>query len=1070
MTLFILCLYKFKAKISLYAFCILSGLAALFFTIPSINAQSERLILQHHHTAPVNAISVMPDSRFFATGSNDNTIKVWYGGSGESFSRLISEFSADRSIRNVLLHPDGKRVFATDDDKKIYITDINGKLMDQFETEQKISLIQLSSERNQNTLCALTENNTDYQLLLLDCSESIRPAKPVIFSKSLIKGKPEKLIAEKNWEGIYLFTSSGNLYYYSNSTRQNLVLPVSGIAYANIIQNRFTDNAIYCVSSAGYGYSINNGKIIDSFFISPLYIKNSRTLINDNTIVNFNEDSLFIYSIQNRIEKKFRLKDRITKIEFLNGNTIIVGLKSGEIFIYRKESDWNVISPAEESPIMRGVAARRNIMALINQKNTVWQLDRNTGAITPTVLPAGGATYSVDINADATITGAIAQDRILYLISQKRGMDSIMLPGKKILKFNFSISDPEIAFLLIEEKGQKNLIRYHISKKQHLSIIAADINTYFKSGTKDILCVVSNEDNQNSKIAFVNGEDSKEFSPMVQLPGRVFTAAFNEKNDTLALVLSSQSLHIYSLKSQKGFNLKGPENQIQPEAMIWRGSTLYTGGMDGFIHSWLPWRNTLKASIRAHSNRIHALCSIPESPYIASVSADGTMHYYTADSLHQLLTFIGNTSNEWVLVDSSGRYDHSRLGINFFSLVLEDKPLPLSNLFKSRHFPRLFGLLFSTSARDISYTRNIKQFFTAPASVSFLNPVHSFITKDSLALITIEVNNADMQDFASLIILRNNQRLLIFDQDSGSVFMSGIRTFELPLVYGMNSFKIIYSTRSGIISTDTVSIFSEQPIRVNQKPKLYVIAAGISHYSSSALELRYAARDAESFIDILRTHYDKSEYRGIDIVLLKDEQVKKGLLSATFDSIIARSGPDDSFIFFYAGHGLPGVDKQEFYFLMQDINNPSDASELSQKGFTARDLQEKLNVLKCKNRAIMIDACYSGRTALSLHETSRYEKMLHEAAITGNTYFMASSLPDKASYESPKIEHGIFTSVLIEGIKQKAMMNGKCSMATLQAYIQSDLPRISKELTQRTQIPVLRAEQQSAPFIISVKE
>ena len=58
------------------------------------------------------------------------------------------------------------------------------------------------------------------------------------------------------------------------------------------------------------------------------------------------------------------------------------------------------------------------------------------------------------------------------------------------------------------------------------------------------------------------------------------------------------------------------------------------------------------------------------------------------------------------------------------------------------------------------------------------------------------------------------------------------------------------------------------------KPKLYVLAVGVSQYRDKTLNLRYAAKDARDFVEAMKKQKG-GLYRDVETTLLTDDQAVK---------------------------------------------------------------------------------------------------------------------------------------------------------------------------------------------------
>src|SRR5207302_1242676 len=66
------------------------------------------------------SVSYSPDGRRFASGSEDNTVRVWDAESGEELAVLRGH---ERSIQSVCFSPDGRCIASASDDETIRIWD-----------------------------------------------------------------------------------------------------------------------------------------------------------------------------------------------------------------------------------------------------------------------------------------------------------------------------------------------------------------------------------------------------------------------------------------------------------------------------------------------------------------------------------------------------------------------------------------------------------------------------------------------------------------------------------------------------------------------------------------------------------------------------------------------------------------------------------------------------------------------------------------------------------------------------------------------------------------------------------
>lgn len=136
--------------------------------------------------------------------------------------------------------------------------------------------------------------------------------------------------------------------------------------------------------------------------------------------------------------------------------------------------------------------------------------------------------------------------------------------------------------------------------------------------------------------------------------------------------------------------------------------------------------------------------------------------------------------------------------------------------------------------------------------------------------------------------------------------------------------------------------------------RVYGIFAGISDYGGRASDLAYTAEDAVRVRDaMLRGGGMRAE----DGILLTDAQATTGGIRNAIQQIANRAGPDDTFVFFYSGHGgrVPRSGQQA-----SDPDGLDETIELYDAGINDDDFSQLLGQVNAGKIILVLDACFSG--------------------------------------------------------------------------------------------------------------
>jgi hypothetical protein len=136
--------------------------------------------------------------------------------------------------------------------------------------------------------------------------------------------------------------------------------------------------------------------------------------------------------------------------------------------------------------------------------------------------------------------------------------------------------------------------------------------------------------------------------------------------------------------------------------------------------------------------------------------------------------------------------------------------------------------------------------------------------------------------------------------------------------------------------------------------QVFGVFAGISNYGGRINDLAYTADDAVRVRNAMIRGAGMPSANG---TLLTDSEATSANLRQSIQSLATQVGPDDTFVFFFSGHGgrIPRVD-----FQPADPDALDETLEFFDAGITDDEIREVLEAIPAGRVILLLDACFSG--------------------------------------------------------------------------------------------------------------
>jgi uncharacterized caspase-like protein len=147
---------------------------------------------------------------------------------------------------------------------------------------------------------------------------------------------------------------------------------------------------------------------------------------------------------------------------------------------------------------------------------------------------------------------------------------------------------------------------------------------------------------------------------------------------------------------------------------------------------------------------------------------------------------------------------------------------------------------------------------------------------------------------------------------------------------------------------------------------------------------------------------------------------------------------------------------QRFYLVptnVTQIYGPSD--QLISNGISSMKLRDLSESIKAQKQFFILDACNSaGALEAFARRGANQEKAIAQLARSTGTHWIAASTSDQFATEFASLGHGAFTYTLLKGLNGAADTGDRrITINELKAYLESELPNVTKEHKGRAQYP-----------------
>jgi len=522
-----------------------------------------------------------------------------------------------------------------------------------------------------------------------------------------------------------------------------------------------------------------------------------------------------------------------------------------------------------------------------------------------------------------------------------------------------------------------------------------------------------------------DGKTEKEYK--IDLAAGIKNAVFSLDGRTLALCDSKSNMRLLDVSSGQFEKIHtGHFEDIIDIAFSPDGKTLAASAYNKVL-LWDVSTGRLRKIIQGHFVEVNSITFSPDGKILASGSSDGTIKFWRITDGELVATSYVFRSGDYLTYCPQGYYFSSKNGDNFLSWQIKNEIYTLeqySDVFKR---PELVKTILSGEVASKPDIRLDKQL---PPKLLWKreNRITTTVNKKYVIILKFEgLSPLDKYEF-----FHNGEEVPVKKAKETEIKV------PLTLEKYENSFRVRAWDKNGLKSRWVEEKFiytrgkkqpSDKGLKVTTERQLssnlvkkYAIIIGISDYKHLPKEqnkkwhdLQYAHLDAEAF----KAFLENSDLSGgnwkIDYFIEKDATTEN--INDALIKVFNNANRHDLIFIFFSGHGM---EKNGHVFLLTyDCNPQKDTFP----GYYYSILQRHIIRTRAEHVIVFIDACHSGFIGFKGEEQDSFEPRILEeyrAKIDETKVIFCSSSYGQLSWEDPKLEQGVFTNYLIKGLKGEA--------------------------------------------------
>jgi len=561
----------------------------------------------------------------------------------------------------------------------------------------------------------------------------------------------------------------------------------------------------------------------------------------------------------------------------------------------------------------------------------------------------------------------------------------------------------------------------------------------------------------------------------------VSTVAFSPDGRTLASGSWDGTVKFWDVSTGVELRtLRGHSGGVLSLAFSPDGKMLATGSEDLNVKLWDVTTGMELASLVGHSGHVSTVAFSRNGKYLVSGGRDSVIKIWDVSSRKELATLIAFDTGDWLAVAPDGLFDGtpaawSKILWRFNNNTFDNGPV--ESYFNDFFYPSLLTEILAgkhpNAPAELS-KKNRKQ-PRLQVTVVGAHPNVSVTTRQVKVRIEIAEAFSGAQD---LRLFRNGSLVKVWRGDLLKGRASVTLEAPVSIVAGANRLTSYAFNRDNIKSRDATVIVNGAD-RLKRNGIAYVVAVGVNEYANSEYDLKYAVADARDFAEELKHQQSNLKiYEKVELIQLIDRNATKAKIIERLRHLSQKIQPEDALVIYFAGHGT--AQRKRFYLIPHDLGYNGSRTQINRVGLqnilahsiSDEELEKLLELIDAGRIILVIDACNSGQ-ALEAEEKRRgpmNSKGLAQLAYEKGMYILTAAQSYQAAIEAVRLGHGYLTYALVEeGLKTNAADRApKDGRVLLQEWLDFATARVPQ--MQEEKINEQRREGRSTNLVIKFAE